>query len=31
MLVARTISDAVEPDPTLLRSWALSLGDVEVF
>jgi GNAT superfamily N-acetyltransferase len=30
-LVVRAISDDVDPDPFDLRSWALSLGDVEVF
>lgn len=30
-LVVRALSDGVEPDPFELRSWALSLGDVEVF
>jgi hypothetical protein len=30
-LVVRAISDAYEPDPLDMRSWALTLGDVEVF
>ncbi len=30
-LVVNPLSDAIEPDPTTLGSWALSLGDLEVF
>jgi GNAT superfamily N-acetyltransferase len=30
-LVVRAISEDVDPDPFEVRSWALSLGDVEVF
>jgi GNAT superfamily N-acetyltransferase len=30
-LVVRPLRDGVRPDPTELRSWALSLGDLEVF
>lgn len=31
MFVVNTLSPPLDPDPTDLRSWALSLGDLEVF
>jgi hypothetical protein len=30
-LVANPLSDDLRPEPTDIRSWGLSLGDVEVF
>jgi hypothetical protein len=30
-LVANPLREEMDPDPTDLRSWALSLGDLEVF
>jgi hypothetical protein len=29
--VVKPLHDGIRPDPTGLRSWALSLGDLEVF
>jgi hypothetical protein len=30
-LVVNTLKGDLDPDPTQLASWALSLGDLEVF